>query len=268
MPSDDKPLAGRVALVTCASRGIGNAVALSLARAGAHLIATARTQGALEELDDTVRGETGEAATLVPMDLCAPDGIDRLGLAIFERHRRLDILVHAAGMLGGLRPLAHVPPALWDKLLAVNLTSAYRLIRSLEPLLRASDAGRAVFLSCEQARSAQPFWGAYAATKAGMEAMVRSWADEIDNSPVRALIVDPGPARTALRLQAFPGEDRERLTDPAAIGPMIVDLLASADDPGLPAKTLRFSDWREGERGPSPGRAEGASRPLPEGEED
>jgi len=254
MPTDPKPLSGRVALVTGATRGVGNAIALSLGAAGAQVIATGRTQGALEELDDAIQAAGGERATLVPMDLAKSDGIDQLGLAIFERHRRLDILVHAAAMLAGLRPVAHVPPELWERLMAVNLTSAYRLIRSMESLLRASDAGRAVFLTCEQATTPQPFWGAYAATKAGMEAMVRSWADEVDNSAVRALIVDPGPVRTALRRQAFPGEDKEALTDPAAIGPMIVDLLTASGDPGLPTRALTFSDWAGARAGGGPGK--------------
>jgi NAD(P)-dependent dehydrogenase (short-subunit alcohol dehydrogenase family) len=234
-----QPLAGKIALVTGASRGLGHAVALELARGGAKLIATSRTQGALEELDDQVRAAGGEPVTLVPMDLTKPEGIDQLGLAIFERHRRLDLLVHAAGMLGGLRPVAHVPPALWDRLVATNLTASYRLIRSLDPLLRASDAGRAVFVTCEQSAEPGPFWGAYAATKAGVEAMVRSWADEIDGSKARALLVDPGVMRTALRHQAFPGEDKSGLQDPAGPAAWIAKLLADPADPGPPSTVLR-----------------------------
>jgi NAD(P)-dependent dehydrogenase (short-subunit alcohol dehydrogenase family) len=233
------PLAGKIALVTGASRGLGREVAVALAAGGAKVVATARTQGALEELDDAVRAAGGESVTLVPMDLAKPDGIDQLGLALFERHRRLDILVHAAGMLGGLRPLAHVPPALWDRLMATNLTAGYRLIRSLDPLLRASEAGRAVFVTCEQASAPGPFWGAYAATKAGVEAMVRSWADEVDGSPARALLVDPGPMRSALRHQAFPGEDKAALRDPADAAAWIARLLGDSADPGPPTHVLR-----------------------------
>ncbi|HEV7157038.1 MAG TPA: SDR family NAD(P)-dependent oxidoreductase [Caulobacteraceae bacterium] len=237
------PLSGRIALVTGASRGIGRAIALSLGQQGAQVIATGRTQGALEELDDAIRAGGGLQVTLAPMDLTDADGIDQLGLAVFERHRRLDILVHAAGVLAHLRPVAQVPPEIWARIMAVNLTASYRLIRSLEPLLRASDSGRAVFLTCEQAREPKAFWGAYAASKAGLEAMVRCWADETDNSVIRALLVDPGPVRSGLRHEAFPGEDKEALTDPAAIGAMVAALLCEAEDPG-PPRVLRFSDWR------------------------
>jgi NAD(P)-dependent dehydrogenase (short-subunit alcohol dehydrogenase family) len=253
MPQHAKHLAGRIALVTGATRGIGGAVALSLGRAGAQVIAVGRTQGALEELDDAIRAAGGEAATLVPMDLTRADGVDELGLAIFERHKRLDIMVHAAGILGGLRPVAHVPPVLWERLVATNLTSAYRLIRSMEPLLRASDRARTVFLTCEQAADPKAFWGAYAATKAGLEAMVRSWADEVDNTPIRAMLVDPGPVRTALRHQAFPGEDKDQLTIPEAAGRMILDLVADPADPGSPARAIAFSDWARANAAAAPG---------------
>jgi NAD(P)-dependent dehydrogenase (short-subunit alcohol dehydrogenase family) len=252
MAMNDKPLAGRIALVTGATRGIGQASALAIAAAGAKVIATGRTQGALEELDDAIRVQGGEPATLVPMDLLQPDGVDQLGLAIFERHRRLDILVHAAGILGGLRPVAHVPTVLWERLVAVNLTSAYRLIRSLDPLLRASEDGRAVFVTCEQARVPAPFWGAYAATKAGMEAMVRSWASEVDTTPLRAILVDPGPTRTALRHQGFPGEDKSLLADPSTVGQMIAELLAAPRDPGAPDEVMTLSGWRDARAGAAP----------------
>jgi len=235
-------LTGRVALVTGATRGIGRAAALALGTAGAHVIAAGRTQGALEELDDAIQAAGGERATLVPLDLTVGDGIDELGFAVFQRHKRLDILVHAAAMLGRLRPVAHIPPALWDKLLATNVTATYRLIRSFETLLRASDAGRAIFLTSDAAARPSAFWGPYAATKAAMEAMVRSWADEIDSSPVRVALVDPGPMRTKMREEAFPGEDPDDLIHPGAIGPMIVEL-ASAPDLGPPTTTLQFKEW-------------------------
>ncbi len=237
------PLSGRIALVTGATRGIGRASASALARAGAHVIAVGRTQGALEELDDEIVAAGGHRPTLVPMDLAEGDGIDALGYEIFRRHKRLDVLVHAAAMLGGLWPMAHVDPRLWDKVVATNLTSAYRLIRSLEPLLRESASARALFLTSSRAIRPKAFWGIYAATKAGLEAMVRCWADEIEHTGVRAVLVDPNQMRTGLRAEAFPGEDPATLTAPSEIGPMIVDLASAASDPGLPERALTWKDW-------------------------
>lgn len=236
------PLAGRIALVTGASRGIGRACALALATAGAHVIATARSQGGLEELDDEIRGLTGERATLAPMDLIDGDGADQLGLAIHQRHARLDILVHSGAILGGLTPVAHIDPPAWDRAVAVNLTSTYRLIRSFEPLLRQSDAGRAIFLTSGRAVRPKAFWGVYAATKAGLEALVRCWADEIEQTKIRAILLDPNVMRTRMRAEAFPGEDPETLPDPAEIGPMVVELAQS--NPGLPTETVKFNDWK------------------------
>ena len=236
------PLAGRIALVTGASRGIGRASAIALAKAGAHVIATARSQGALEELDDEIRSLTGERTTLVPMDLVEADGADPLGLAIHQRHGRLDILVHAGAVLGDMTPVAHLDPAVWERTLAINLTSTYRLIRSLEPLLRQSEGGRAIFLTSGAASHPKAFWGAYAATKAGMEALVRCWADEIESTQVRAILLDPGPMRTRMRAAAYPGEDPETLPNPAEIGPLVVELAAS--NPGLPSETVKFIGWK------------------------
>ena len=238
-----QPLAGRIALVTGATRGIGRASALALAAAGAQVIAVGRTQGALEELDDEIAGAGERRPTLVPLDLAEADGIDVLGHEIFQRHQKLDVLVHAAAILGGLWPVAHIDPKLWDKVVATNLTAAYRLIRSMEPLLRQSDRGRALFLTSGVAARPRAFWGVYATTKAGLEAMVRCWADEIEHTGVRAAIVDPGVMRTRMRAQAFPGEDPMTLTDPTEIGPMIVELSAAADL-GLPTENRRFRDWQ------------------------
>jgi NAD(P)-dependent dehydrogenase (short-subunit alcohol dehydrogenase family) len=238
------PLAGRSALVTGATRGIGRAAALALGAAGAQVIAVGRTQGALEDLDDAIRQAGGPRPTLVPMDLTNGPGIDQLGWEIFQRHKKLDILVHAAAILGGLRPVGHIPPDTWDKVVATNLTCGYRLIRSMEPLLKASDAGRAIFLTSERAVRPKAFWGSYAATKAGLEALVRCWADEVDGSPLRAIIVDPGQMRTRMREQAYPGEDPATLPDPNKIGPMIVQLASSAD-PGPPDEAVRFADWMD-----------------------
>jgi NAD(P)-dependent dehydrogenase (short-subunit alcohol dehydrogenase family) len=238
------PLEDRIAVVTGATRGIGRASAYALAMAGAHVIAVGRTQGALEELDDEIRSAGRPAATLVPLDLTNGDGIDQLGLEIFQRHKRLDVLVHAAGMLGGLWPVAHVIPKQWDRVIATNLTATYRLIRSFEPLLRQSQAGRALFLTSGRAVRPKAFWGAYAATKAGTEALVRCWADEIEHTKVRAVLIDPNVMRTRMRAEAFPGEDPTTLTEPSEIGPMIV---AYAAEPslGLPTATVTFRDWKD-----------------------
>ncbi len=240
--SVSSPLEGRIALVTGATRGIGRASAIALAEAGAHVIATARTQGALESLDDAVLAATGRRATLVPLDLTNGDGLDQLGLAIHQRHGKLDILVHSGAMLGGLWPVSHMDPSQWDKVVSVNLTSAYRLIRSMEPLLRQSEAGRAIFLTSSVAVRPRAFWGAYAATKAALEALVRCWADEIEHTAVRAMILDPSAMRTRMRAEAFPGEDPETLPDPAEIGPLVVELALS--NPGLPQASVLFKDWK------------------------
>jgi NAD(P)-dependent dehydrogenase (short-subunit alcohol dehydrogenase family) len=233
------PLAGRIAVVTGATRGIGRAAALALNAAGAQVIAVGRTQGALEDLDDEARAQGGQPVTLVPLDLTQPDGLDELGLAIFQRHGRLDILLHAAGTLSRLRPVAHVPLKVWDTIMATNVTSVYRLIRSFEPLLRAAPAGRAIFLTDSVAAAPKAFWGAYAASKAAVEALVRAWADEVDTSAIRAILLDPGPVRTRLRAEAFPGDDIEVLANPSDLGPLIVGL-AGGPDLGPPDQVVRF----------------------------
>ncbi|HEY2706491.1 MAG TPA: SDR family NAD(P)-dependent oxidoreductase [Caulobacteraceae bacterium] len=243
MTSDSPSLAGKIALVTGATRGIGRASAVALATAGAQVIAVGRTQGALEELDDEIGALGLLRPTLVPLDLTEGDAIDALGQEIFNRHGHLDVMVHAAAMLGGLWPVAHVDPRLWDKVVSTNLTSVYRLIRSMEPLLRRADAGRALFLTSGRAIRPKAFWGAYAATKAALEALVRCWADEIEHTNVRAVLVDPNVMRTRMRAEAFPGEDPESLPHPSEIGPMIVAYAAAAEL-GLPAATALFSDWK------------------------
>lgn len=220
------PLAGRIALVTGASRGIGYAVAKELARRGAHVVALARTQGALEELDDEIRALGGEA-TLVPCDLTDYEALDRLGLALYERWKKLDILVGNAGMLGTLSPLGHLDPKEWDKTFATNVTANWRLIRSLDPLLRQSDAGRVVFLSSGAGHRAdlRPYWGLYGTTKAALDALARFYAAEtLNTSNVRVMLANPGPLRTAMRARAMPGEDPMTLKTPADIAPKIVDL--------------------------------------------
>lgn len=221
-----KPLDGRVALVTGASRGIGRALALDLARAGAHVVALARTQGALEELDDEIRA-LGSETTLVPCDIKDFDALDRLGSAIHDRWGKLDVLVGNAGVLGPITPLSHVDPKQWDNVVAVNVTANYRLIRSLDALLRASDAGRVVFLSSGAAQRAElrPYWGPYAITKAAVDIMVRTYAAETaTTSAVKVMSVNPGPMRTRMRAQAMPGEDPETLKTPEMLSPKLVEL--------------------------------------------
>jgi NAD(P)-dependent dehydrogenase (short-subunit alcohol dehydrogenase family) len=235
-------LAGRIALVTGASRGIGRALALALAAEGAHLIAVGRTQGALESLDDEVQALGAAPATLVPLDLRDGAAIDRLGGAIFERWGRLDILIAAAGVLVALTPVAHAEPKLWDQVIGANLTANYRLIRSLDPLLRASDAGRAVFLTSGAAARPRAFWGPYAASKAGLEALVRCYADEIEHTRLRVSLLNPGPMRTRMRAQAFPGEDAETLPDPAELAPLVLELVGSGGEP--PIGPIDFRAWR------------------------
>ncbi len=220
MPTD---LKDRVAVVTGASRGIGRAVALELARAGAHVIAVARTVGGLEELDDEIRAVGGQA-TLVPVDLKDFDALDRLGAAIHERWQRLDILIGNAGILGPITPLGHCDQKSWDDVMAINVTANWRLIRSFDPLLRASDAGRAIFLSSGAAHHCRAYWGPYSVSKAALEALVRTYAAETETSPIRALLVNPGPLRTRMRAAAMPGEDPMTLRTPEEIAPKIVAL--------------------------------------------
>ncbi len=180
---------------------------MALAKRGCHIIATARTQGGLEELDDEIKA-VGSTATLVPMDITDTAGIDRLGAAIFERWKKLDILIGNAGILGKLTPVPHLDPKVWDDVMAINVTANYRLIRSLDPLLRASDAGRAVFVTSGVAHSAPAYWGAYSVSKAALEALVKTYAAEVANtSKLRVNLFSPGPTRTRMRATAMPGED-------------------------------------------------------------
>lgn len=243
----DGPLAGRYALVTGATRGIGRATALALAEAGAHIIAIGRTSGALEELDDEIQ-KTGSAATLVPLDLKDGPGIDRLGGALYERFGRLDVFVGNAGVLGPMTPLAQIDPKEWEDTLNVNLTANWRFIRSLDPLLRLSTAGRAVLISSSAAHKARAYWGPYAVTKVAVEMLARTWAAETENlSNLKVNLFNPGPTRTRMRAKAYPGEDPEVLPPPEETAKAILALcLPSFQETGrlydFPAK--RFLEFR------------------------
>jgi NAD(P)-dependent dehydrogenase (short-subunit alcohol dehydrogenase family) len=218
-----KMFEGKVALVTGASRGLGRAAALALAKQGAHIIATARTQGGLEELDDEIKA-AGSSATLVPMDMMDYPAIDRLGAAIFERWKKLDILIGNAGLLGKLTPLPHIEPKIWDDVMAVNVTANYRLLRSLDPLLRAAPAGRAIFVTSGLAYKCFPYWGTYSVSKAALEAVVKTYASEMATTSVRANMFSPGPTRTKMRATAMPGEDPMTLPSADEVAAQIVPM--------------------------------------------
>jgi len=217
--------AGRIALVTGASRGIGRAASLALAASGAHVILVARTVGGLEEADDAIKAKGGNA-TLVPLDLKDFAAIDRLGASIFERWGRLDAFLGNAGQLGALTPLAHLDPKVFQDLLDVNVTANWRLIRSLDPLLRVSDAGRALFVTSGAARKHTPFWGGYGMAKAALESLALTYAAECAVTNVRVNLLNPGPMRTAMRARAMPGENPNELPPPDAIAPTILALLS------------------------------------------
>lgn len=212
-------LAGQVALVTGASRGIGRATALALAKRGVHVVATARSQGGLEELDDAIRAATGQGATLLPLDLVKEaEKLDALGPSLLERFGRLDLLVHAAGLLAKLTPVAHVMPRDWNESLAVNLSACWRLIRTADPLLRAAPAGRALVLTDRRVEEPEAYWGLYGAAKAGQHHLVLAWAREVASTPLRVALADPGPTATNLRQVAMPGEDPKTLRQPDEAG--------------------------------------------------
>jgi NAD(P)-dependent dehydrogenase (short-subunit alcohol dehydrogenase family) len=219
-----KTLDGKVALVTGASRGLGYATALHLASEGAHIVATARTRGGLEELDDAIKA-AGSSATLVPMSITDMEAIDRLGAAIHERFKKLDILIGNAGTLGKITPVAHIEPKVWDETIGINLTANYRLIRSLDVLLRAAEKGRAVFVTSGLAQKCFPYWGSYSVSKAALEALVRTYAAEIATTHLRVNCFSPGATRTKMRATAMPGEDPETLPTPEAVAAQIVPMV-------------------------------------------
>jgi len=216
-------LAGKLAVITGASRGLGRSAALALAKEGAHIIAMARTEGGLTELDDEIKS-AGGTATLVPADMKDFDAIDRLGAAIFERWKKLDILIANAGILGKLTPLAHVEQKVWDDVMAINVTANYRLIRSLDPLLRAAGNGRAIFVTSGLAQKCTAYWGPYSISKAALEAMVKTYAAEVATSNLRVNCFSPGATRTRMRATAMPGEDPESLPHPDDVAAQIVPM--------------------------------------------
>ncbi|MBT5242126.1 MAG: SDR family NAD(P)-dependent oxidoreductase [Rhodospirillaceae bacterium] len=223
-------LAGRIALVTGASKGIGRAVAKRFALEGATVIAIARSKKELLSLDDEITDSTGQSAVLVDEDLTAFDTIDKVGEALFTRYGKIDVVVGAAATLGQLSPVGHIPPKFWDQVFALNVTANWRLLRSVDPLLRQSDAGRAIFVTCSQGSLPAPYWGGYGASKAALEQMVRIYAAEMTESKICANLIDPGPVRSALRLKAFPGEDQDSLRAPEDVTDAFVDLADPAHD--------------------------------------
>jgi len=220
-------LKDRIALITGASRGIGRAVALSFAQEGAHVLLLARSRKPLEELDDRIRTGGGKA-TLIPLDLADGRAIDALGPSLYERFGRLDILVGNAAILGRLSPLPHIPAEHWDRSLAINVTANWRLIRTLDPLLRRSESGRVIFVTSGVARSARAYWAPYSVSKAALEALAKTYANETSDSPIKVNLVDPGATATRMRAEAYPGEDQTTLRTPEEVTERFV-ALAMAD---------------------------------------
>jgi NAD(P)-dependent dehydrogenase (short-subunit alcohol dehydrogenase family) len=231
----------KIALVTGASHGIGRAVALGLAKAGAHVVITARSLGALESLDDEIQ-EAGGAATLLQLDLKKGDKIDQLGPTLFQRWQHLDILVANAGVLGPLSPVGHTTEEGFLSTIEVNLNANWRLIRTLDPLLKRAAAGRAIFVTSGAASGKYAYWGPYSASKAGLEALVKSWAAELENTNVRANLINPGATRTQMRAKAFPGEDPNTLPAPEELVPLFMELLSPSCERN--GEVINFREWR------------------------
>lgn len=237
-------LAGKLALVTGASRGLGRAIAERFASEGAHVVAVARTVGGLEELDDAIKSkaaQTGGGATLVPFDLTDFDAIDRMAAALWERFKKLDVLVGNAAILGVLSPLAHIDQPIWKSTIDTNLNTNWRLLRACDPLLRAAPAGRALFVTSGITQRTAPYWGPYAVSKAALESMVKIYAEEVAHTTVRANLVNPGPMRTALRAQAFPGEDPMSVPTPEDLAGAFVPLTEASCD--LNGQWIAADEW-------------------------
>jgi NAD(P)-dependent dehydrogenase (short-subunit alcohol dehydrogenase family) len=216
-------LKDRIALITGASRGVGRAVALVFAREGAHVLLLARTRKALEEVDDQVRAHGGKA-TLIPLDLADGKAIDALGPSLYERFGRLDVLVGNAGILGRLTPLTHIPSEQWERALAVNVTANWRLIRTLDPLLRRSDAGRVIFVTSGVAHSGRAYLAPYSVSKAALDTVAKTYANETADSPIKVNLIDPGATATRMRAEAYPGEDQATLRTPEQVAEKFVVL--------------------------------------------
>lgn len=225
MPDLDKDFSGKIALVTGASRGIGRAVALQLAARGAHILALAKTKAALEELDDGVRAAGGQCS-LLHLNLNHVDKVDALGPSLYQRFGQLDILVSNAAMLGPLSPLNHISAKDWYSVFELNLHVNWRLIRTLDPLLRAAPAARAVFVTSGAAERCRAYWGPYSTSKAALDALVKTYAHELANTPVRVNLFDPGKVATRMRAQAYPGEDPKTLPAPDQVAPSLLALLS------------------------------------------
>jgi len=235
-------LNGKIALVTGASRGIGYYAALAFAREGAHVIALAKTVGGLEDLDDAIQ-KAGGSATLVPLDLMDFDALDRLGASIDERWGRLDIFLANAGILGGLSPLGHIDPKEFDKVMAINVTANWRLARSLDPLLKASTAGRVILMSSGAAQSCKPFWRGYSISKAALEALGKTWANESASTNLKINMFNPGATRTAMRAQAMPGEDPSTLPHPSEVVEALIPLASEATSQNGSLFDVKSGKW-------------------------
>ena len=243
MTASEKRLSGKIALVTGASRGLGRAVSLALAQEGAHVIICGRTTGALEELDDEIV-KAGSTATILALDLRKGDKLDQLGPSLYQRWQHLDIFVANAAMLGPLSPLAHVSADAWADVLETNLSSNWRLLRTLDPLLQKAEAGRVVFVTSRAAHGQNAYWGPYAVAKAGLEALASTYAAEVASTPIRVAILDPGGIRTGMRSKAFPGEDPMTLPTPEDVAPLIVELALQSSQ--INGAVVRYRDWVKG----------------------
>ena len=242
--SAEQRLSGKIALVTGASRGLGRATSLALARDGAHVIICGRTTGALEELDDEI-AKLGGSATILALDLRNGDKLDQLGPSLYQRWQHLDIFVANAAILGPLSPLPHVTADSWDSVIDTNLTANWRLVRTLDPLLRKAEAARVVFVTSRAAHGKNAYWGPYAVAKAGLEALASTYAAECETTPVRVTTLDPGGIRTGMRSKAFPGEDPMTLPAPDDVAPLIIELCLPSSD--LNGTVVRYRDWVKGE---------------------